>query len=189
MKFSYSIHVLCSCRLGQKCPDLWRKDGSWKSRHGSAGWAARIPTTEGTKAVKRYGYESKKNAEQAAQHVGKLLDLAPDEVTRARIGDLITGTKRGAPLPAVEDVRRRLGLGLDPGQPGVTVGQWLDGWLASKARTRRASTVRMYDSHTGCTSSQRSVACRWSGSTRPTSRLCWLPCPVRPRRSTGFWPP
>jgi integrase len=45
-------------------------------------------------------------------------------------------------------VRRRLGLGLDPSQPGITVGQWMDGWLASKRRTRRASTVRMYDSHT-----------------------------------------
>lgn len=36
---------------------------------------------------------------------------------------------------------------LDPGQPGITVGQWLDGWLAAKTRTRRASTVRGYESH------------------------------------------
>src|SRR5271157_673899 len=147
MKFSYSIHVLCSCGLGQKCPDLWRKDGSWNSRHGSAGWAARIPTTEGTRLVKRYGYDSKKDAAAAAGHAGRLLDLAPDEATRAKIGDLIVSARRGAPLPAVEDVRRRLGLGLDPGQPGITVGQWLEGWLAAKGRTRRASTVRGYASH------------------------------------------
>ncbi len=53
----------------------------------------------------------------------------------------------GTPLPAVEDVRRRLGLGLEPGTPGVIVGQWLEGWLASKQRTRRASTTRGYESH------------------------------------------
>ena len=149
----YSTHVLCACRgpdgkpLGQKCPDLWRKDGSWNSRHGSAGFAARIPTSAGTKAVKRYGYPGKKDADAAAQHAGKLLDLAPDDITRSKIGDLIAATRRGAPLPAVEDVRRRLGLGIDPGQPGMTVAEWLEGWLAAKKRTKRASTVRGYESH------------------------------------------
>src|SRR5207302_1332223 len=51
------------------------------------------------------------------------------------------------PLPALEDVRRRLGLGLDPASPGMTVADWLDTWLAGKQRTRRASTTRMYESH------------------------------------------
>jgi integrase len=151
----YSTHPLCRCTdegtgkpLGQKCPKLHRPDGSWNPRHGSMGWAARIPTSGGTKAVKRYGYDSKAAASADAGHVSRLLDLAPDDVTRARIGDLITGTRRGAPLPAVEDVRRRLGLGLDPGQPGITVGQWMETWLAGKRRAKRASTVRMYESHT-----------------------------------------
>jgi integrase len=44
-------------------------------------------------------------------------------------------------------MRRRLGLGLDPAQPGVTVAAWLDSWLAGKRRTKRASTVRGYESH------------------------------------------
>lgn len=151
MKFS--THPLCACRgpdgkqLGKDCPDLWRKDGSWNSRHGSMGWAARIPTSQGTRAVKRYGYPSRAKAQAAAEHVGKLLGLAPDDITRARIGDLIAAAKRGAPLPAIEDVRRRLGLGIDPGQPGMTVAEWLEGWLAAKRRTRRASTVRGYESH------------------------------------------
>jgi len=149
----YSTHPLCGCaddagkQFGQKCPRLRRAGGSWNPRHGSMGWAARIPTSGGTKLVKRYGYPSRKAAEQAAQHVGRLLDLGPDPATRAKIGDLIISTRRGAPLPAVEDVRRRLGLGQDPGQPGITVGQWLDGWLTGKQRTRRASTVRGYESH------------------------------------------
>jgi integrase len=61
----------------------------------------------------------------------------------------IARTKAGAGVAAVRlrDVRRRLGLGLDPGTPGITVGQWLEGWLDGKRRTRRASTVRGYESH------------------------------------------
>jgi hypothetical protein len=51
------------------------------------------------------------------------------------------------PLPAVDDIRRRLGLGIDPGQPGQTVAEWMNGWLAGKQRTKRASTVRGYESH------------------------------------------
>jgi integrase len=149
----YSTHVLCACRgpdgkpLGQKCPDLWRKDGSWNSRHGSAGWAARIPTSAGTKAIKRYGYPSKAAAEQAAKAVGALLDLAADDATRARIGDMIASARRGAELPDKTAVARRLGLGLDPGTPGVTMAEWLDSWLAGKRRAKRASTYRGYESH------------------------------------------
>ena len=86
MKFGYSTHVLCSCGLGQKCPDLWRRDGSWNSCHGSAGFAARMPTLAGIKAVKRCGYGSNAAAAEAAKAVGKLLDLAADDATRARIG-------------------------------------------------------------------------------------------------------
>jgi hypothetical protein len=147
MKFSYSTHVLCSCGLGQKCPDVWRKDGSWNSRHGSAGWAARIPTSGGTKALKRYGYPSKSAAEQAAKAVGALIDLTADDATRARIGDMIASAKRGAELPGKAVVARRLGLNLDPASPGVTMAEWLDSWLAGKARAKRASTYRGYESH------------------------------------------
>jgi len=79
-----------------------------------------------------------REAEAAAGYAGKLLDLAGgDVITRARIGDMIAAAKRGIPLPAAEDVARRLGLGLDPSAPGITVAEWLDTWLAGKRRTRR----------------------------------------------------
>ncbi len=149
----HSTHVRCACRgpdgklLGQACPRLWRRDGSWTGRHGSAGWAARIPTSAGTKLVKRYGYSSVTAAGDGAQHAAQLLGLATDAITRARVGDMIRDARRGQPLPAAEDVRRRLGLGLDPGEPGMTVAEWLDSWLAGKQRTKRASTVRGYESH------------------------------------------
>jgi integrase len=144
----YSVQYRCPDPEGQACPKLYRKDESWNSRHGSVGWAARIPTSGGTKLVKRFGYTSTADARKAAQHAGALLDLAgADAALRARVGDLIAGAKRGQPLPAVEDVRRRIGLGADPGSPGVTTGQWLETWAAGKRRTRRASSARGYDMH------------------------------------------
>jgi integrase len=146
MRFSYSTHVRCACPQGQKCPELWRKDGSWNARHGSAGFACRIPTSGGTKLVKRFGYASKAEAKAAAEIVGRMLDLGTDDATRARIGDMIVSAKRGAPLPALEDVRRRLGLGLDPGQPSDTVAEWLNIWLASR-RKIRPSVERSYRQH------------------------------------------
>jgi len=137
----YSIHE--RCQHGQECPQLHRKDGSWNSRHGSAGWAARIPTSAGTRLVKRFGYTSKKAAEAAAGHAGKLLDLATDDVTRAKIGDLIAGTRRGQALPTVADVARRLGLGQDPGSPGVTFADGWAGWLAGKRKLRPSARARL----------------------------------------------
>jgi hypothetical protein len=146
MKFSYSIHVRCADPEGQKCPELWRKDGSWNARHGSAGYACRIPTSGGTRLVKRFGYASKAEAKAAAEIVGRMLDLGTDDATRTRIGDMIASAKRGAPLPALEDVRRRLGLGLDPGQPSDTMAEWLTTWLASR-RKIRPSVERSYRQH------------------------------------------
>lgn len=109
-----------------------------------SGWAARIPTSGGTKLVKRYGYPSKTAAGTDVEHAGKLLDLAgADDATRAKVGDLIAAAKRGAPLPAVEDVARRLGLGQDPAVSGATFGQTWTAWLAGKKRLRRSSRERL----------------------------------------------
>ena len=137
----YSIHVRCPD--GPGCPKLRRADGSWNARHGSALWAARIPVSGGTKLVKRAGYPSKAEAKGAAETAGRLLDLGRDDATRAAIGDMIAGAKRGAPLPAVEDVRRRLGLGLDPASAGVTFGEAWTAWLAGKKRLRRSAHERL----------------------------------------------
>jgi integrase len=155
--FRYSKHVRCHCTgpdgklLGQACPKLWRPGGKkvWVGgRHGSGGWAARIPTSKGTRLIKRFGFTTTAAIDESARHAGQLLELAgADPLARAKIGDLITATRRGQPLPSVEDVRRRLGLGLDPGQPGMTAGEWMESWLAGKSRTRKASTVRSYEYH------------------------------------------
>lgn len=44
-------------------------------------------------------------------------------------------------------MRRRLGLGLDPGTTGITLADWLDTWLAGKTRAKRARTARSYEMH------------------------------------------
>jgi integrase len=130
--------------LGQACPRLWRKDGSWNSRHGSSGFAVRIPTSEGTKLVRRFGYTSGAATDAAARQVIELLELAgADTHTKAAIGDMIAAAKRGAPLPTVADVRRRLALGQDPGSSGMTFGEAWPAWLAGKKRLRRSSRERL----------------------------------------------
>jgi hypothetical protein len=146
----YSTHVRCACMgedgkaLGQACPRLWRKDGSWNSRHGSSGFAVRIPTSEGTKLVRRFGYTSGAATDAAARQVIELLELAgADTPTKAAIGDMIAAAKRGAPLPTVADVRRRLALGQDPGSSGMTFGEAWPAWLAGKKRLRRSSRERL----------------------------------------------
>ena len=137
----YSVHVRCPD--GPGCGKLHRADGSWNARHGSAGFAARIPTPEGLKPLKRFGYPSKAAAKAAADHASALLDLGTDDATRARIGGMIYAAKRGAPLPSVEDVRRRLGLGQDPASAGVTFGEAWTAWLSGKKRLRRSAHERL----------------------------------------------
>lgn len=145
-----SVHYRCACTgpdgkpAGQRCPKLWRKDGHWNPRHGSAGWAARIPTTLGTKLVKKFGYKSKADADAAAEAAGKLLDLAgADDATRRKIGDVIVAARRGAPLPALEEVAQRVSLRQDPGSAGVLFGGYWAGWLADKRKLRASSHRRL----------------------------------------------
>jgi integrase-like protein len=60
---------------------------------------------------------------------------------------MVRAVRQGAPLPSVEEVQRRLGLGLDPAKEGLTTGEWLDTWLGGKLRTKRESTCRGYEMH------------------------------------------
>ena len=149
MSGKWSTPKRCNCKdangkeLGRTCPKLSGR------HHGTVGYSTRIPTTGGVRELRRFGFATKSETDKAATQVWDLIRLAgADRGTQQRIGDLIFhATARGGQLPAVEDMRRRLGLGLDPAQPGVTVAAWLDSWLAGKRRTKRASTVRGYEAH------------------------------------------
>lgn len=122
-------------------------DGSWNTRHGSAGFVGRVPTSEGTKQLKRFRYPSRPAAQEAAEDVGKLLDLAQNQADSERIGDMLRAVRPGVPLPSVAHVLRRLGLGSDPARESPTLAEWLDMWLAAKRRTKRESTCRGYEMH------------------------------------------
>jgi integrase len=142
----FSVGERCACPEGKSCPRLYRADGSWNSRHGSAEVNARIPVSSGTWRLHWSGYPSKAAARATGEQIGQLLALAgPDAVIRAQIGDMIRAAGKDG-LPAVADVQRRLGLGQDPGQAGMTTGEWLEAWLASR-RTIRPSTLRSYRQH------------------------------------------
>src|SRR5207244_6820391 len=62
-----------------------------------------------------------------------------------RVGEMLCKVKRGAPLPAVEDVRRRLGLNGELDRSQLTA-DWLRTWYAGK-RKLRESTARGYGQH------------------------------------------
>jgi integrase len=143
-----SIIRYCACRdpetgkqLAARCPKLG------DSKHGQFEYRDRLPTSKGTGTYRRRGFRTRKAASEYRNHVYELLALAKgDAYTLARIGDLIHGVMRGQDPPAVEDVRRRLGLGhtLDRSQ---TLGEWLETWYAAKKRARRDSTLRGYRQH------------------------------------------
>jgi len=93
--------------------------------------------------LKRGGFATRALATEALEHVRALVALASDDpYLRARIADLVIerSRRRGA-LPTVDEVRRRLGAGLDPTAPATTTREWLTEWLA----TKRAASVGTRD--------------------------------------------
>jgi integrase len=139
-----STFVRCSCRgadgkqLGAACPALTDR------RHGMRVVQVRLDTSTGRVRYKRTVGPARDTTATAAksvlEHVRDLLKLATDAATAARIGDLLVAAGTG-PLPAVADVRRRLGLGGElTGEQ--TTGELLEEWCAAKSRRWRASTAK-----------------------------------------------
>ncbi len=134
----------CGCRdhdgklLGGRCPDLRKR------HHGSYEAALRIDTGQGRRKLHRSGFAKAEDRDAFADQVRELVRLADDDVTRARIGDLIfERTRYGGQLPSVADVRRRLALGADPAGSGETFGAAWESWLAGKRRLRPSSRRRL----------------------------------------------
>lgn len=145
-----STHRRCYCRdphtgkpLGKKCPKLSSR------KHGSYSIRQELPYREdGTRrSFNRAGYDSLKTAQADLDHVRALLALAdkddPDSLQRL-IALLEEVAAEKAPLPAIEETRRRLRAGLAL-RGSLTVGEWLDQWFAAKKR--RKTTLNGYASH------------------------------------------
>ena len=138
MSGKWSTPKRCNCKdpatgkeLGRTCPRLSRR------HHGTVGYDTRIPTSSGVRELRRFGFETKTEADAAASQVWELLKLAgADAGVQARIGDMIfEKTARGGQLPAVEDIRRRLGLGRDL-NTSETFGDAWRAWLVGKRKAR-----------------------------------------------------
>ncbi|HZX07192.1 tyrosine-type recombinase/integrase [Kribbella sp.] len=105
-------------------------------------WAIRLDVVgQDQRQCKRFGYPTRTAATAALDHVRELLAVAgSDDHTRRLVGDLVvTRSRRGGELPAVEEVRRRYGAGLDPAAATPTVEEWCVEWLATKRRVRPAT--------------------------------------------------
>ncbi|WP_216211161.1 tyrosine-type recombinase/integrase [Amycolatopsis aidingensis] len=147
----------CACvdpatdkRLGTKCPTLKRPNGTWSATHGSWCYQAELPRrADGTRRPLRVGgFPGQTEAQAALDHVAALVQLGeergPAELTL--VGDLIENARRAnEPLPAPEEVTKRLDIGRDPdGMP--TVADWLENWIDSRKKIRGA-TDRSYRGH------------------------------------------
>lgn len=132
----------CTCPEGRHCPRLKER------RHGTWGYDIRVKTTAADgRTLRRGGFGTQTAAETALQQVNDLTRLAGgDDALERKIGDLIFDrSKRGGQLPAVEDVKRRLGLRRDLAA-SETTGEWLEMWFAGK-RAKRESVKRSYRAH------------------------------------------
>ncbi len=140
----------CACRdpetgrqLGQSCPKLsQRRHGTWNLRQELP------PREDGTRRTfRRGGYDSAKDAQQDLDKVRALLAIADadDQDNRDKVAELLENVAaEKLPLPGVDAIRRKLHAG-QPLTSHLTVGEWLDTWLAAK-KTRR-TTTNGYASH------------------------------------------
>ncbi|WP_345638476.1 site-specific integrase, partial [Streptomyces lacrimifluminis] len=105
------------------------------------------PEDGARRSFSRAGYESLKAAQTDLDHVRSLLALAEkdDPDSLRRLVDMLEKVSvEKAPLPAIEETRRRLRAGLAL-RGNLTVGEWLDQWFSAKKR--RKTTLNAYASH------------------------------------------
>ncbi len=145
----------CGCRTSEgrllrtKCPKLRRRGGSWSPTHGSWYYQFELPPRpDGTRRspIRRGGFTSQDAAETQITRLRELLAISTDPEDRSRIADLITTTlKKDKRLPIPEEVRRKIQTGQDL-EVAITVGQWLQTWLAGRKGLRNG-TLRSYRTH------------------------------------------
>lgn len=136
----------CGCRdvhtgkqLGQACPKLTQR------RHGTWGWRQEIPAGEDGKrrTLRRSGFDTKTDAQAELDKVRALLDIAEDgddEGQREIAETLLKAVAEGQPLPEYDEVKRKFRTGVSLVRE-LTVGEWLDQWLAG-LRIRKSGIAR-----------------------------------------------
>ena len=141
-----STYRRCSCRdpktgkeLGTSCPKRDSRNHCTYSIRQELS-----PREDGSRrSFARGGYGSHKEAQADLDHVRALLGLAESddpEGTELIAAMLAEVSREKAPLPEVEETRRRLNAGQDL-IGSLTVSEWLDRWLAGK-RIRKSGLNR-----------------------------------------------
>jgi integrase len=150
MSANGSTFKRCFCKdpetgkeLGADCPDLAKR------RHGTWNYKIRLDTSTGRRQLKRSGFGRETDASGQLDKVRDLVKLAAaDERARAKIGDLIFAkSARGGELPAVDDVRRRLGLRRDDLGSSETFADSWAAFIAMKKKSRRAGYSKAMEEH------------------------------------------
>ncbi|MET8592442.1 tyrosine-type recombinase/integrase [Streptomyces sp. NPDC005078] len=141
-----STYRRCSCRdpktgreLGTSCPKRGTRN------HCTYSIRQELPSREdgSRRSFARGGYSSLKAAQADLDHVRALLGLAEAddrEGTELIAAMLAEVSSEKAPLPEVEETRRRLNSGQDL-IGSLAVAEWLDRWLAGK-RIRKSGLNR-----------------------------------------------
>ncbi|WP_304451404.1 site-specific integrase [Nocardiopsis sp. YSL2] len=133
----------CGCReetsgraLGVRCPQLKRRGGGWNPAHGAWAFQYELPRTADGKRrqARRVGLSTYTEALEGLDQVKALMVLASgDEDVEVQVADLIqTALNQRRPLPDVEEVRKRIGTGVDVRAEVPTVESWLKEWLDGK---------------------------------------------------------
>lgn len=150
----------CKCRgedkreLGNDCPDLRRKGGSWNPAHGT--WYGKKDikgAPKGSRMTLRAGgfatQEEMSGWFAEAERLLSIPEAGPDGyAVRVQILDLIKESRqRGERLPTYADFQRRYAAGA-AWRPGTT-GDYLTSWLEQhrKAEDWTASTWHSYDAY------------------------------------------
>lgn len=142
------ISKRCECRgpdgkrLAGRCPQLTKRSHGANELHQEL-----PPDAEGRRRrFRRTGYATVKDAQADLDKLRAILDLpGDDEDAQRRVGDLLQNVMRDRrDIPAAAEVSRRLGVGV-PLDGAMTVGEWLDTWVATK-KTRKTTTTG-YESH------------------------------------------
>ncbi|KUN32580.1 integrase [Streptomyces corchorusii] len=143
-----SITKRCECRgedgkrLGQSCPALRKRS------HGTYQLRQELPAAaDGTRRIfRRTGYTAVGDAQSDLDKLRAILDLiGDDEHYGHQISDLLAKVQSDrADIPDAGEVKRRLAGGVALSSD-MTVGEWLDAWLAAKKTKRR--TTSSYESH------------------------------------------
>ncbi|MFE9217111.1 tyrosine-type recombinase/integrase [Streptomyces lavendulae] len=145
---SGQITKRCGCRdattgkqLGAACPKLSKRT------HGIFNLVLELPAREdGTRRrFRRMGYKTKTDATTDMTALAALLDIADrkaDPDGSRRIADLLeTVSATGEDIPDYDETKRRFATGQSLTQH-MTVGEWLDLWLAGKKALRKSGAAR-----------------------------------------------